>query len=230
MNSRYDALGDVDASARESMHQLLAKHFTQVDGQRFAADLEDKTHVLRLFDDSGELCGFSTFALCRLAGKQVVVSGDTVSDPHSWSAARLAPAWINAVRELAGGDLSALWWLLICSGERTYRFLPTFFRAFVPQRDGADPVLLALRDRLAAERFANAFDPLSGVVRLTHPHGLQGHLRQLPAHLEESPDGRFFRTCNPGFAAGDELACLCSLAEDNLTPVGRRALHRELSR
>lgn len=230
MKSRYDPLGDVDGAARERMHRLLARHFTQVDPLRFAADLADKTHVLRLFDDQGDLCGFSTFALCRLAGKQVVVSGDTVSDPQSWSAARLAPAWIHAVRELSGGDLSSVWWLLICSGERTYRFLPTFFRCFVPQREGSDPVLLALRDRLAAERFPATFDPLSGIVRLVHPHGLQGHLRQLPAHLGESPDGRFFRRCNPGFAAGDELACLCPLAEDNLTPVGRRVLHGDLVR
>jgi hypothetical protein len=230
MNSRCDPISAVDVVARDCMYRLLARHFTGVERRCFDADLVDKTHVLRLFDGKGELCGFSTFALCRLAGCQVVVSGDTVSDPETWSAARLAPAWITAVRDLSGGDLSSMWWLLICSGERTYRFLPTFFRCYVPQRDRSHPTLLALRDRMAAERFPGAFDAHSGVVRLTHPQGLQGHLKQLPTHLRESADGYFFRHCNPGFQAGDELACLCPLAEDNLTLVGRRVLHGDLVR
>jgi hypothetical protein len=33
---------------------------------------------------------------------------------------------------------------------------------------------------------------------------------------------RFFLARNPGFVRGDELVCWTSIADDNLTPAGRR--------
>ncbi len=36
----------------------------------------------------------------------------------------------------------------------------------------------------------------------------------------------FFARANPGHEGGDELVCLTSLDDDNLTPAGRRMLAR----
>jgi hypothetical protein len=111
-------------------------------------------------------------------------------------------------------------WLLITSGFRTYRFLPVFWRWFVPRHDGAADC--GLRDRLAAARFGAGFDPATGIVRLAAPQRLRAGFREVPSGRERDPHTAFFLEANPGWAAGDELACLCELADDNLTPAGRR--------
>ena len=36
------------------------------------------------------------------------------------------------------------------------------------------------------------------------------------------PDVAYFLQCNPGYASGDELVCLCELSTDNMRPLTRR--------
>jgi len=224
MSTACTPLDQVGASERAEMQALLARHFSGVTPAEFATDLQDKTHVVRLRDAAGALVGFSTLAyLSDLAGDAVVVSGDTIVDPAGWAQARLAPAWIRAVRALHGDDPRTLWWLLICSGLRTYRFLPVFWQHFVPGPGQGDATLLARRARLASARYGAAFAPDTGVVRLRAPQRLRPHLAAAPAHLGADAPGAFFLAANPGHGDGDELACLCALTADNLTSAGRRA-------
>ncbi len=227
MNSRCDPVEALDATAIQALLAVLERHFSGVTAATFAADLAAKTHVIRLFDDGGSVVGFSTLAyqrrVWRGADLAVVSSGDTIVDPLGWSAARLAPAWIAAVRRLHGEASTRLVWLLICSGIRTYRFLPVFWRHFVPAPGVTDEDLLALRDDLARERYGRRFCSRSGIVRLAEAQVLRPHLATAPVHLAADAHARFFMERNPGHAAGDELACLCDLRTSNLTAAGRRA-------
>jgi len=223
VRSVCDPVADLAAADRAAMATLLQRHFLGVTPEQFAADLAGKTHVLRLFDGAS-LVGFSTLAYARTddAGEAigVVHSGDTIVDPSAWHAAVLAPAWIAAVHALHGGR-GALWWLLICSGVRTWRFLPTCCRDFVPRPDG-DPILLARRDRLAHERYGAAF--IDGIVRLAAPQRLREGIATVPAHLATDALCAYFLSANPGWREGDELCCLASLDPGNLTALGQRQL------
>jgi len=150
-------------------------------------------------------------------------------DRESWGSFALAQSWIGAVRKLrAGLSGERLLWLLICSGRRTYRFLPVFFREFYPRvGHPTPPHLRLLINGLAEQRYGDTYDLDRGVVRLRRPQPLRAELRDPPG-TPTNAHARFFTERNPDHAAGDELACLTELKDDNLTRAGwRMALAEE---
>ena len=232
MRSRLLRVPALAPRDRERMFELMRRSFLGVTRRRFDADLDEKNRVILLEDGDGALCGFSTLLFYRAAvdgePTNVVYSGDTIIDPDSWNASILAPAWINAVRDLhRRRPAPRLLWLLITSGFRTYRFLPIFCRRFYPRHDRPTPPDVArLMAELARERFGRRYDPASGIVRFGEPQVLIEPLRGIPEGRLANPDVAFFVGVNPGHEAGDELVCLTTLDDDNLTRAGRRMLAR----
>ncbi|MCC5850094.1 MAG: hypothetical protein JJU29_18570 [Verrucomicrobia bacterium] len=221
---------ELHLSERAAMLALLDRHFHGVCEEVFRADLGEKTHALLLWNDDGELCGFSTLRFCVefFEGRRdsLLVSGDTIVDPGSWGANILSRAWIEAVlrlhREMGEGDL---WWLLLTSGFRTYRLLTGYWLDFLPRFDRAsDPERLRRRDHFARALYGDRFDPVRGVVVFPRPQMLRGTLAGIPPGRLRDPHVAFFQTQNPGHPRGDELVCLARLGEDNLTPAGRRVV------
>jgi hypothetical protein len=212
---------------RCEMFQLLAHHFDGVEPAQFAADLAGKNWVV-LLRRAGRLVGFSTLlvyeTVCQGEPVSVVYSGDTIVAPEAWGTAALARGWITAVSQLRElYPRGRYYWLLLTSGFRTYRFLPVFWRAFFPRHDAATPAdLRQLRDTLAAERFGEQYDPVTGLVRFHQPQRLRGGLEVLPPGRVADPHIACFLQLNPGHARGDELVCLTELSAENLTPAGRR--------
>ena len=212
-------IADLDAADRRAMRSLMDRHFLGVTERSFDADLADKTHALLLHRDE-KLVGFSTLAHYYAFGNAVICSGDTIMDPSAWASPDLPRQWIRAVRSLE--PTGGLYWLLLCGGFRTYRLLSTFWKSFVPHHAGDDRLLLAWRDLHAADRFGDHFDAATGIVKVRHPTPLRPHLAGIPPERLRDPHVAHFAQVNPGHAAGDELACLCELTDDNLTPAGRR--------
>jgi len=225
------------AAQRQAMLALLDRHFANVSAAQFDADLAEKQWVILLHDAAGELTGFTSLRLETLEGPggpcHLLSSGDTIIDPRAWGSTALMRAWLEgvlALRERAGRD-RPLYWLLLVSGYRTYRFLPLFWRDFHPRHDAEAPP--AARRRLAAlarHRYGAAFDPATGIVRFARPQRLRDHLAGIPAARLADPHVAFFAGRNPGHAEGDELACLTELDEHNLTRAGRRILRALSSR
>jgi hypothetical protein len=81
----------------------------------------------------------------------------------------------------------------------------------------------ALMQKLARDRFGDAFDAESGLIRYPESHG---HLAEGYAEASERESGRedvsFFLRRNPGYRDGHELVCLCELSRENLRPLARR--------
>jgi len=221
---------ELNFSATAVLRELLERHFHGVTQRGFVDDLADKSHVVRLFDGT-RLVGFSTLAYSYVTwqGRRLAIirSGDTIVDPLAWSAVGLAPAWIAAVRALHAQRLEPLYWLLICSSVRTYRFLEVFWQHFTPSVSGPDLELEPLRDHLAQAMYGGEFHPSDGVVRLIRPQVLRPHLQDLPDHVRHSPGAQLFYALNPGHAEGDELVCLCALSDANLTAAGRRMVRMQ---
>ena len=228
MKSQLVPVSELSAGDRAGMFHLLQQHFSGVRIDIFQADLVEKNWALLLRDETGSLKGFSTilFYSTQFGGKpiRVVYSGDTIMDPSAGSSVALAKSWINAITSLkalySGGKL---YWFLISSGYRTYRFMPTFWQAFYPSYTGPTPsTMQQLMDALATERFGDRYDLHSGVVRLEHPQQLRDQLAGIPEERLIDPHIRFFDERNPGHVNGDELVCLTEICEDNLTRAGRR--------
>jgi hypothetical protein len=228
LHGRVVARQALDARTRDAMFALLAAHFAGVDRTTFDRDLEDKSCAIVLEDDTGDLRGFSTMVAYEsgAAGTPVsiVYSGDTIVDRAWWGSPALARTWVRAVRQLAPDtEPREVYWLLLTSGFRTYRFLPVFFREFYPRFDAATPLRdAALLNKLARERFGEQYDAASGVVRFVRPQVLAPDLLTLPEGRLPDPHIAFFLDRNPGFVRGDELVCLTRIDDRNLTPAGRR--------
>jgi hypothetical protein len=210
------------------MYRLFCSQFDNVSMRQFVRDLDNKNWVLLLHDAMGELSGFSSMHVYETSceGRQVtlVYSGDTVVDRKTWSDSALSYNWMGAIDWLRRRhDKQPLYWFLLVSGFRTYRFLPVFSRYFYPRFDEATPGdVQALMHSIARERFNGQYDPGTGIVRLNAPSILKGEYSGIPEHRLGDPHIAYFAERNPGHEQGDELVCFCELAEAKLTRLGQR--------
>ena len=217
----------LSAAQRDAMFALLALHFEGVARERFEADLAEKNWVL-LIEDERRLCGFSTLSFyeTRYRGEAVAVvySGDTIEERGAWGTPELPRSWIAAVRSLQRQSPRVpIYWLLLTSGFRTYRFLPVFFREFFPRPEPPTPPDVPARLAfLAEERLGARYLKQRGIVRFAQPQRLRAELAEIPEGRRRDPYVAFFLERNPGWREGDELVCLTEIAYSNLTPAGRR--------
>ena len=222
---RRDAL---EPKAEHAMYALCARYFRGVTRDGFRADLDEKNWVLLMRESDGTLAGFSTLHLYDAsfdgAPIRVAYSGDTIVEEHAWGRSVLSAAWIGAIRRLHGDDAEVpLWWLLLVSGFRTFRFLPTFWRRWIPHPEGVTSEdERRLLGTLARQRLGESYDAERGIARLPHPMVLRRALRTVPEERLVDPLIRFFLERNPGHVRGDELVCLTEISPDNLAPAGAR--------
>jgi hypothetical protein len=244
-------VASLEPCQRREMLALLRRYFVGVSPGQFERDLAEKEWVILLRDAaSGAVRGFST--LMRLetvlaepgsagesgppeepGGRRVVAffSGDTVVERACWGGTELPRRFARHVFALADAERRAapgvaVYWFLICSGYKTYRFLPVFFREFFPTHRRPTPAgARRILDTLATHKFPAAYDPPAGVIRPRPAARLRPGVAEVGPDLLRNPDVAFFVATNPGHAAGDELACLAELRPENLTRAGRRMLY-----
>ena len=206
------------------MFDLLGTFFAGVTRPTFERDLSEKSHAILLEDQDGCLRGFSTLLVYKTAALDtdatIVYSGDTIVHRDWWGSPALPVTWLRAVRALTP-SASPVYWLLLTSGFRTYRFLSVFWREFYPRYD-AEGVRPALVDALARERFGDRYDPSRGIVRFDRPQVLVPELLDVSSGRTSDPHIAFFLERNPGYTCGDELVCVTDLGDHNLTAAGRR--------
>jgi hypothetical protein len=219
---------DIDDTTLAAMYALFREQFDGVSFDVFREDLGDKSWVLLLHDDDDVLCGFSSMDLYDVdvdgRAVSVVYSGDTVVKSDTWRDSALSYYWMGAIDYLRRlHRKERLYWFLIVSGYRTYRFLPVYSQTFYPRHDRATPAdVQAIMDAAATARFGRHYDPATGIVRLEHPALLRGRFRGIPENRMRDPHIAFFAERNPHHEDGDELVCFAILAEDELTRLGRR--------
>jgi len=209
------------AADRDAMFALMDLVYAGMRREAFAADLAGKDEAIVLRAADGALVGFSTQRTMTVpvgAGTASgVFSGDTVIHPDHWGSPALLQAF--ARRYVAERD-EPFWWFLVSKGQRTYRFLTTFFVAFWPdRRSPTPPAERAIMDAYAAALYPDDYDAARGVLAYRTP---KDRLRPGVAGVTErdlaNPDVAFFVERNPGHALGHDLVCLCELSPANLKP------------
>ncbi len=222
---------EVDESRAEQMFDLFKAHFDGVEDLVFREDLDEKTHVL-LLEDPVEVVGFTTLRLYTTEFRgdpiSVLFSGDTIVAPDARKSPLLSSSWIGAVESIRATcpEGQPFYWFLICSGFRTYRFLPLFFQEFYPRHNEATPDRLQdLMHQLASDRYGANYSRETGVVRLP---GRQTPLRTaegtIPDSRRKNPHVAFFESRNPSHMEGEELVCITRPVPDNLTRAGERMI------
>lgn len=213
-----------------AMLSLFQAHFLEVESQVFLEDLAEKEWVI-LLESRGEILGFSTMMLYHTTFEgepvSVLFSGDTIVDERARRNPALATTWLGAMDTLRKERVAGrFYWFLICSGFRTYRFLPVFFHEYFPRHNRETPPRIqALMSHIALERYGDLYDPESGLLTLP---GRQVPLRPgvgdvTPRRLR-NPHVAFYVSKNPGHARGDELVCLTEAHPENLTRAGQKLL------
>lgn len=228
MKGRLVERATLTRTNEQAMYRLLTSHFDGVTREQFRHDLNEKNWAVLVEDEAGVLRGFSTLHFHHVDNGpdrvSVVYSGDTIVEASAWNSPAFLRSWLAGVmhlREETPDD--PLYWLLITSGYRTYRLLPTFLREFYPRYDRVpSPEIERLASGLASLRFGTCYDPDSGIVRFARPQILRADLRGIPPQKRNDPHVQFFAARNPGHAQGDQLACLAELSPQNLTRAGRR--------
>jgi len=213
------------------MLSLFKAHFDGVQDTVFREDLDEKTHVLLLEDPAG-VVGFTTLRLYATVFRgdpiSVLFSGDTIVASEARKSPLLSSSWIGAVEAIRATcpEGQPFYWFLICSGFRTYRFLPLFFKEFYPRHDEETPAAhQELMHQLASERYGADYERETGVVRLP---GRQTPLRAgegtIPESRRKNPHVAFFEFRNPRHEEGEELVCITRPMPDNLTRAGERMI------
>jgi hypothetical protein len=218
---------------RDRMYALLSTYFAGTHRSQFDADLAEKESVVLLRDrDTGEIQGFSTFMHLEISvdAHDIVAffSGDTIVAPQYWGESMLSRLWNQTVFAeadciAAGRSSTRVFWFLICSGYKTFRFLPVFFRHFYPNPESSTPDdVQRILDTLGRVKFGDRYDPASGVVRLEQAAPLRHGIADVTEQRLRDPLVAFFAGMNPGHTRGDELACIAEISRSNLTRAGER--------
>jgi hypothetical protein len=229
MKTRLLNVLDLTQADIDAMYALLDRYFSGVSYEVFTSDLYQKNWALLIDDpDTNQLQGFTTLLIrqTEFLGEliNVVYSGDTIVDPSAWGSSALPKAWVSAINQLRRSySQGRFYWLLICSGYRTYRFLPVFAKTFYPCHDRPTPPgVRAMINFLARSQYQDLYHTDTGIIQLLHPQQLRPGLDGIPAGRLGDPHIDFFNRINPLHDNGDELVCLTEICESNLTAAGRR--------
>jgi hypothetical protein len=221
----------LDAAQRRQMFTLLSRNYANTDAARFDRDLDEKESVVLLCDRvTGETVGFSTLMRIAVQVDQRdvigIFSGDTIIDPSYWGEGELSRTWLQHVFRLRDQTPEAqVYWFMIVSGHATYRFMPVHFKHFYPSyREPTPPVIQRRLDALALTKFPDEYDPRTGIVRPREASPVLPGVADVTEQRRRNPHVAFLVSRNPGYARGEEMACLAEMSHDNLTRVGEWAL------
>jgi hypothetical protein len=211
------------------MFEVFCENFERSSLEIFERDLKDKNWVILIRDtERSALQGFSTLALYEMdyQGRRisVVYSGDTIISREYWGTPELPRSWIHTVLEKSAHMPQPLYWLLISSGYKTYRFLTVFYKEFYPRYDEpTPPEMQAMIEFLATQRFGSDYHCEAGVVRFQNgATPLRKGIAEVSDERLHDPHVAFYISKNPGHVHGDELVCITQIHPDNFTAAGRR--------
>jgi hypothetical protein len=213
----------------QEMFDVFTESFTQSTPDLFTRDLNNKNWVILIRDDEmNQVQGFSTLAIYETEYQNqsitVVFSGDTIIRRAYWGTPELPKRWIHTVLETTASMAQPVYWLLISSGYKTYRFLTVFYKEFYPCHHCATPPeMQALMDHLACQRFGADYHPELGVVRFRcGATPLRKGVAEITEERLKDQHVTFYLEKNPHHDQGDELVCITRIHPDNFTPAGRR--------
>lgn len=229
LSSNIELVETLDDETTRDMFALYRRYYGGTSEKLFNSDLADKAYVILVRDTQDRLQGFSTVAVTehRFEGAPIraLYSGDTIVEERHWGQYALSFAWFRLAGAIKAAALPVpLYWFLTVKGHRTYRYLPAIFRVFYPAHDRSTPRReRELMDMLARERFGDAYDADTGLVRYPTSRGhLKSTWAEVPEKDRQRPDVLFFLERNPAYAEGHELVCLCELTPENHRPLMRR--------
>lgn len=235
LTGRVIRITDLTNNDVDQMFRLMQAHYDNVSKEVFLSDLSEKDWSILLEDTDG-IKGFSTQMLLEhtIDGNTVTVvfSGDTIIDKSCWGTLALPVTFGQMMLNIkAQHKGKSLYWFLISKGYRTYRFLPTFFKTYYPSTNGLEGRFeKQLLKEIAKDKFGSSFDCKTCVIH-AHPDSqrVKAGVCDISDRRRKNRHIAFFEKRNPGYANGDELACIAHFDRSNLTPFILKRITEELA-
>lgn len=227
---------ELTSSDRLEMYELYRQYYAESNFNMFAQDVNEKDYIILLRHASGSICGFSTLQVIEFEHAEVqrlaLFSGDTIIHHDHWGTQILPISWCKLAGLIKSQNFDKpLYWFLIVKGYRTYRYLPLFSKKFYPTWRHETPIEMKLMiDKLAQSKFGKDYCVDKGIVEFEQSHGhLSGQWSDIPDHVIDNSDVKFFLEKNPGYIKGDELVCFTELTESNLRSFALRAFKQSIT-
>lgn len=227
------SIKNISSQERDEIIYLYLNYYAGSNAAQVMSDLNNKTEII-LMTCKNTIVGFTTLELYEKQWQnkaiRIIYSGDTIVAKEHWGQQSLAFACITRMGQYKQEkpDLP-LYWFLIVKGHRTYKYLPVFAKTFYPHWDYQIDELKKLADFLARDKFAETYNPQTGI--LDFPES-KGHLKEQYAYPNDNEKNklsvRYFLKRNPEYIKGHELVCLCELSRENLKPLTRRVFDKGL--
>ena len=228
--SQVLSVKQLDNIKMREMYSLFSKYFYS-DEILFEKDILNKQWIIFLEDGKNKsLKGFTTIAYLDIIingiDVRAVYSGDTIIHKDYWNTFELSKCWINTVLSHNQNSHKPLYWLLLSSGYRTYRFLPIFYKEFYPRYDKATPgIMKNLMFEFATHIYGPHFKSEKGIINFgRNSTPLRNRLAKVDSSRLKDPHVVFFLERNPGYVIGEELVCITEIKDGNYTKAGKRML------
>ena len=227
MRTKVCLVSTLSLDVRVAMWRLVQEAYDGATESRFVDDLYEKSHVILLRSEDGDLQGFSTLQVtdheCGGRKYRAIFSGDTVLREKFWGNGHLARAfgaYILKVRlkTLMTSPRTVVYWFLLSKGFKTYLIMANNFSQYFPRPDRSTPSDVdQMRLHYYSQKYSQAkchFDEVSGILipepsrRMRLKQGVAGP----PAEQKRNVKTEFFVRANPNWHQGEELACIARVS------------------
>lgn len=216
LKGKIQPISDFTKNDITVMYRLMSEFYDDTDEQVFLRDFYDKDYCLALYHDTEGLVGFTTQKLMELEidGRKIhgIFSGDTIIHKSHWGDIELFKVWADFWFTYAE-KYDEFYWFLICKGYKTYRILPLFWTEFYPRHGQETPEhMQKIIDAYAQKLYPDEYDKSSGVIKYSHiKDKLKAGVADVGEHEMKNKDISFFCEKNPGYIAGNDLACIAKI-------------------
>ena len=223
----------------DRMWDLFAESYDNVSRAKFDLDLAEKSGVF-VGLDSGDnsFQGFSTYSIYEHVVESrrvwVLFSGDTMIRPEYWGQSALHMAFARtAVKWRLSHPFTPLFWFLTAMGYRTYLIMARNFpQRYWPRYSAPTPNWITqVTTSLASLRFGDMWDESRQVIHGERDQcSLATHVAPVTDEVKALPEVDFLINRNPGYAQGDELACVAEITLRDLLQVAIKMLRKSILR
>lgn len=204
-----------------AMYSLMAQFYDNMEETVFRRDFFDKDYCLALYQENGELVGFTTQKLMEFTveGKTIhgIFSGDTIIHKDYWGDIKLFQVWANFWFDYAE-QYEEFYWFLISKGYKTYRIMPLFWTHFFPNYKSETPEFeQKIIDTYATMLYPGEYNQSTGVIEYKSVKDkLKSGVADIGEHELKNADVAFFVQRNPNYFIGNDLACLAKIDKSML--------------
>ena len=219
-------------SDKDLMFRLMSMYYENLNKDNFYTDLNEKNWVIMIRDEKNSIIGFTTIKLFDTIFNNenilILFSGDTIVDKNYWQHNFLVgPFGHFLLYFIENYNEKPIYWFLISKGQRTYRFLPLYFKEFYPCYNKETPKYFSdLIDTIATDKFGKDYDPIKKIISYKKKKDfLKEELNIIEENKKNNPHINFFVEKNPNYLKGDELVCISPITKSNLQNIALRFIN-----